>query len=460
MKKKRFLGIGLGAALAASSLTVPVYASGEANLWIQIDSTNISGLGDYCPLRLSLDLMSDDEDGLLRAVLYYAQTSLLEGNLFLDSDSGNLYASVPELTDTVFSLNLEETLEYLADSVTLEAALGDSEEMEHMDEVLSILEEVDYEALAERYLDACGDEISALTDNMTFSSVSDQYYEYNGESVLCSGAGMVFEKETLVNLATGTADFLVEDEECRGILESIGEMEVTNEDIAAFHENVSEIFEESLSDVTICVYCTPDYDIAAVTADTAPMDGRFELSFEYTDRGGEIAGENVEAAFYIKDVDAGETMSAIFSREVTREEGEVANDISFLIQTGEADGSLDLNLSTSYVEASGEYGVSFRLGAGGEELLTVDADGTVTQEGETLDFTCDHFTWQAEGNTMTLSAALQTGELTSVLQFEGDTSDTLNLLTASSEELEEEGEIMTSSLETVVLKLLLAQAEQ
>ncbi|MDY3919584.1 MAG: hypothetical protein SOZ59_11395 [Candidatus Limivivens sp.] len=570
MKRKKLWRSVLAALLAGALAAPAVFAEElpegspegeEVNFWLKFEDTNISELQAYKAMKYAASILTDGERSKISMDLEYAGDLLLSGSLY--GEGSSVLLSIPELTDTVFFLDLLEYQEQqasefqldgmipeetpadeaaLEEAETEEAAVEDAEGQEtekkypavNPFEVLNPEEteagevqtedngtegvqtretgadeaktedpqkgamqlwdswDLDYEALAERYLKYCGKTIQYLGDSIIIEELPETELEVNGESVLCQGTSVEIPRESLMRLADATIDFAFRDRECRGILEQIfGEKVDFERDAREIQETIYQETVKLLSDISVWEYQTPENETAllsvSMNGERNSHDG-YCLQMNLRNRGGKTIDENFDLDYTFSI--GKEAISYNICRDVAREGSVVTNNFTGHISCSDS-GSLDpeypyadsqesydFTCVTSYDEDTADYTLLCTVNglqpgemetfsgesdkAGGTmlvntNLFTLTSYGTFCQEGDQMELNCENITWMSGSKYLTASAGAYGGIALSGLSFDGDPARVLDILKASEEELSIELENISHNFQVIMIKLMFAQ---
>ena len=543
MKRKRIFR-SAAAVLMACALTAPqVYAEEastqpenvEAGFWLGLKSTNIPEVEAYTALKGALKFLSKGEEGKVEAQVSDGDKALLTGNLYVKD--GTIYMTVPELTNKTFSVTLADVEKWLNDNAVLDTevsgfgedtmeaetdgeeteAPAESSETPNIDDIAEMFEGIDYTALLERYEKYCSDAISGLADSIETQDYGERDYSINGEYVTCQGTMITIPKDSAIDVADATVEFVFQDETCKDLLDQLTNGQLEDED--QIKEEIHNALEDSFGNIYFAEYTTPDGETAAwyLSMDQSDEMDYFLMSVE--NKGGEEIGENFDfqysystdqtsVNFFIEREaehdgsttnvhvsstmetgtqapvelqaiggsdgptsilvqDADETETDAVETEIAETETvetETVDETEFLgaeIETEDdfPDSYADYSVvgadwDSSYDSESGDYSVTFSMSQDGYDLFQVDADGNVGENDGTWTLSCDSLKISCDDQYIELEGAVYGGDLMSELTFDGNLQTALNLMSASEEELTEVGTAMSQQLQLIIMQYM------
>ena len=543
MKRKRIFR-SAAAVLMACALTAPqVYAEEastqqenvEAGFWLGLKSTNIPEVEAYTALKGALKFLSKGEEGKVEAQVSDGDKALLTGNLYVKD--GTIYMTVPELTNKTFSVTLADVEKWLNDNAVLDTEVSgfgedtteaetdgeetevpeESSETSNIDDIAEMFEGIDYTALLERYEKYCSDAISGLADSIETQDYGERDYSINGEYVTCQGTMITIPKDSAIDVADATVEFVFQDETCKDLLDQLTNGQLEDED--QIKEEIHNALEDSFGNIYFAEYTTPDGETAAwyLSMDQSDEMDYFLMSVE--NKGGEEIGENFDfqysystdqtsVNFFIEREaehdgsttnvhvsstmetgtqapvelqaiggsdgptsilvqDADETETDAVETEIAETETvetETVDETEFLgaeIETEDdfPDSYADYSVvgadwDSSYDSESGDYSVTFSMSQDGYDLFQVDADGNVGENDGTWTLSCDSLKISCDDQYIELEGAVYGGDLMSELTFDGNLQTALNLMSASEEELTEVGTAMSQQLQLIIMQYM------
>ncbi|MDO5423344.1 MAG: hypothetical protein Q4F41_06420 [Eubacteriales bacterium] len=474
MRMKKIGKTLLCSMMIASLAAQPVLAAetapeGEVNFWVKVESTNIPELKAYKALKYAASILTDGDQGKVTMNLEQDDEPLLSGSIYLKENT--LYIALPELTDTVFTADLETYQKELLGETDEKAptvnpfAVLDPEQSSDQpaenlwDSQIEWLQGIDYEALTERYLKYCEKTFEYVDNAVTTEDLPEASYEIDGEYVTCQGTSTVIPKEAMLRLIDATVDFGLRDKECRQILDTLFGSEVDfDQDAHDIQESIYSSAEEFLADTYIQEYRTPENEQAAIHVTMYSDDGTY-LGASLINRGGETIDENFYMNYGIWA--DGESVSYSVTKNAKHSDSVTTNTISidFNISDEEGYGNENdtLDIVTSYDGETGDYTLTCTVAEDENNLGTLTSYGVLTFEDGGLNLECENITWMSEGKYVSASAGLYGGELVSDLSFDVDQAKLLDLFAASDEEIDEEMESMNHKMQMIAMRFMLAQ---
>lgn len=402
--------------VCAGMLAMPVSAmeiQGRLTLE-ELYMEELNGLLDGSELLVNVRL--DTDAFLADAALTYNGDQILSAQVY--SDLEDIYVALPELTDTVYRLDGEQTAQMLLESYNAEMLIDDTGSAA----LPAAFADIDYGALAERWMEYCGEALTGLSEDMSIFTVENQDFEIGGETVSCPGAGITVPSSAVVDLADASVAFAAQDEECASLLRETMDVDIS-ENAEELRSELREALESSLTDMNVALYQTEEGDLVSLEVYTTPLADGSQVSFGLSGNGDVLSGTSFYSVFEAADGD-------------------------------EAD-SLRLENSFSYDETTGAYTLGSGAWVNGLNEYVVKGSGTSLLTDGGFDFTCDQFEIQLENEiSILLSGALSMDKGDAEIAF--DTAGAVDVLNLTEEELEAEGNALSAGLISAFLPYILA----
>ena len=444
-----------------------VSSSGQADFWVKLESTNIPELQSLQALKYAASFLNDGSQGKAAMSLGYDNDILLSGSAYIKDNS--LFLTIPELTDTVFTLDLEEFVQEMMQEAAEE---GTDEELPSTelfripaeDDGLwfmpgSTLSEIDLEALGERYMGFCGRSFEYLEDSVEIKDLPDMDFILNGSTVTCHGTRTVISGQAILRILDTSMDFVLQDSECRKIIEELAGDELDlNRDGHRLQRELYSSASQVIGDITVNEYRTPDDEQAGLYVSMYPESseaGFTSMIFGLTNRGGETINQNFDLNCQISD-GAEELLNYDVSYDTEQEGSVISSHFSGdLYVDGEK--PMRFDVSGSFDEESGNYTLNAQNFENRINVETVTSYGNISWEDGQFHLNCDQITYLAKDQYVSLSAGVYGGELLSGISFDGNPAKFLDLLKAPQAALDSEAEIIEENLQKVAVKMMLHQ---
>lgn len=464
----------LSTTAAAAEVSGPESFQGELRL--TLEETNIADLAMFGDMGLALSIREDGSLGELVGSITGSGTNLLTGRVVQDGEE--VLFLLPELTETVFSLNMAEYGEMmekmqenaLEESESQEggsqsqgkspslnpfeiegngetgesepetdAAVPDTEAAAPDSSQSADLASVDWEAIGERYMEYCEPVFTDLSENIEEETLEPEEFTINGEVVSCTGSAVTISEADMLRVVDATVDFALTDRECRDLLQQMGAGDLsdsqTRMDIRTEAYNSAAMI---LSDLRMEYYETPWGETAAYCAEMLPQNAE-EAGFTmlYRNKGGDNSGDNFDWQYSV--TQSGEFSELYFSRNIQRSDDETVYDLYGEMTLPDASTS-SFSCALSRDSGSGDYTLSLGTFLDNVSQVTISAYGNYTEKSTENVLSCDNLTILSGTDYVQLSGELSWGRLQSGISYEADVDNMLNLLDEDAQSrLEEEG---------------------
>lgn len=388
--------------------------STESGLELKLDSASDETLGQYAGSGLKFS--AKQEDGGKKASLsvgaIYSGMNLVSLESYFDDTT--IMVSLPELTGTVFTLDLGDGLEErLKDSPVVgkmleEQGIDPEEVAAYMEEAIKQANagetaegNIDLEGLWKRYKEG-----SKAQDNfkaaLTVTKGEKAEFTVDGAQVSCRGYNVTMSKDSMITFLKESSDFFLQDETLKG--EFLRQLELSNrmsrimgadvpDDLPSANELQKESYEEakksvdemidvldkSLHDVQMTVHVDKKGRLASVKGSSAITvdDEDLQAEFDCQLKGGTYLTENLEGKVVLTGKDS-VTISVL--KQGSYDGKQLTGDLSVdLSSAKDGDGSLSLLLTNTYNSDGGDYQSAVEVVNSGSKLFSLSSTGTVDQ---------------------------------------------------------------------------------
>ena len=451
----------------------------EDNPYPVIDTTYLNGFG------LRLDSKTDGEALKSRVDLAVTYQDMDVAGLHMYYGDRVLMASVPELVDRVFLVDLNEGLadrlrespllstivEYgELDADALEAYVNQAlEQAEHAEE-----NQFDIKGLYERYKEACKaqDELKAA---MVVEKGTSSTFTIDGESVSGQGYEVHIDKQALFTFLRDTVDFVLQDEAYQkayekqlematNLLQIAGEralgtepelppsLSESSDEVRAQTEQLIQFLDQHMQDIDMTVYVDKEGRLAMAelrtvlmgaaegaadeSADSAAGDAQsspdeVQAALQLTLKGGNYLTENMSGVLSLSQGE--EKILLSYDKQESNDGTKIETAQEFALSDG-TEQNASLKTNSSYQIESGEYQLGAVLGyadpeMGDQEMPLYTVKGVITEleKGTSIAGTLDELEiGGGEYHIITLSGDFSYGPLSSELtELEGEQWDVM-----------------------------------
>lgn len=495
--------------------------STETSFRIQVDedlaedgSDLISDVAYFNGLGLRLDTKADPEVLKSRMDLALIYNDMDVAGLHMYYGDRVLMASIPELVDRVFLVDLNEGL---ADRLNasplfgpmLEESGGDAEAVEaYVDLIMDEAEhaeenQFDIKGLYDRYKEACKaqDELKAA---MTVEKGSSGTFTIDGESVSGQGYDVHIDKEALFTFLRDTVDFVLQDEAYQAsyqrqldlmdrVMQIMGESALGTEGMPSLNESTDEVraqteqliqfLDQHMQDIDMTVYVDKKGRLAMAelrtvllgaaeeaadgSTDPGAGDGQgspseTQMTLQLTLEGGNYLTENMSGALTL--IQGEEKILISYDKQASNDGTRIEHAQKFTLGDG-TDQLGTLAASASYQIDTGEYELTGSLIAPGletgeEEMPLYTVKGVITEleKGTSIAGTLDELEiGGGEYHIITLSGDFSYGPLSSELtELEGEQWD---VMTGTWEDYEEISAEASSNVFGLLMEVMSLMSE-
>lgn len=420
----------------------------------------------------SKDDKTNDKSSINMGMIYNGM-DLVNFNAYFGDDT--LMASVPELSDKVFTLDMGDGL---GDRIKNSPVVGPflSENGVDVDGLTEYFNQLmadrkntdkgstpfDLKALVNRYKEGCKAQEN-FKEAMTVTEADKAIYTINGRESKCQGYDVVISKDSVIEFLRTSSDFFLQDETLKGDylkqleatvrmselmggnMSGTGNMSAQQMQEMAYGEVKGQVeqminyLDKSLTDVKMTVYVDKKGNLAAVNGSTIlnaeaipdMENGNMTVTFQIELQGGTYPTQNVKGSVVLGN--GGDTIKLDLLKQGTFDGKKLTSDLS-LDATAPDESSYNFTYSGTYDSKDGSYHASAELGGEGSKLLKISAAGVIDElkKGDTIHMDIDSLEIAANDNSLNLVLSGEyynrplSGE---VVPLEGETMDVLSATT-------------------------------
>lgn len=453
-------------------------ADSESGLTLKMDSCSDPTVNQFAGSGLRLEGKSDktNKKSSFNMGVIYNGMDLANLDAYYGDD--NLMLAVPELSGTVFTVDLGDGL---ADRIKNSPTVGPLLEESGVDvdglaayftDLIAEAEQAeeegkapfDMEALLTRYREGCKAQEN-FKAAMTVTKASKGTYTVNGAEASCQGYDVVISKDSMIEFLRTSSDFFLQDETLKGDylkqlettvkmselmgsamtgMDSMSAQELQEQAYDEVKDAVDEMItylDKSLTDIKMTVYVDKNGNLAAFGGTTnlyvedngEGEDGYIAVTFHVALEGGSYQTQNMKANITMED--ATDTVKVDLVKQGTYDGKKLTCDLSVDV-TALDDETYNFMYTGTYDSNDGSYHAAAELGGQGSQYFKISANGVIDQmeKGKSYHMDIDALEIAAMDNyvNVVLSGELYSRPLSGeVTPLEGEPMD---MLAATEEE--------------------------